>query len=158
MVVKVGRKSYWDVKIQPRLEEIKGWARDGLMDKQIAELLDVGESTFLRWKSLKKELRDTLKVNKQIADLQVENALRDRALGYEYEEEVEEFQVGPDGKKLIKANKKKIKKRLPPDVTAQIFWLKNRQPDKWRDRKHTEHSGNVKVSHENWIDKLHEQD
>lgn len=26
----------------------------------------------------------------------------------------------------------------PPDTTAAIFWLKNRQPAKWRDKKEVE--------------------
>lgn len=152
-----GRKSYWDERIKPRIEEIKGWARDGLLDKQMAELLNVGESTFLKYKALKPELVEALRVNKKIADLQIENALRDRALGYEYEEVTEDYFFNKNKEKIIKGQKV-VKKKVLPDTTAQIFWLKNRQPEKWRDRKHTEHSGNVKVSHENWIDKLHEQD
>lgn len=151
-----GRKSYWDERIKPRIEEIKGWARDGLLDKQMAELLNVGESTFLKYKALKPELVEALRVNKKIADLQIENALRDRALGYEYEEVTEEYFFNKNKEKIIKGQKV-VKKKVLPDTTAQIFWLKNRQPEKWRDRKHTEHSGNVKVSHENWIDKLHGQ-
>ncbi|QAT40847.1 HNH endonuclease [Clostridium sp. JN-9] len=39
-----------------------------------------------------------------------------------------------------------IKKEVPPDVTAQIFWLKNRKPGQWRDKQDIEHSGNMTVN------------
>jgi len=130
---KVGRKSYWTERIEPRLVEIMGWARDGLLDKQMAELLNVSETTFLKYKAEKPVLADALKVNKQIADLQVENALRDRALGFEYEEVIEEYYFNENGNKVLKSSKV-VKKKVLPDTTAQIFWLKNRQPEKWRDK------------------------
>ena len=36
-------------------------------------------------------------------------------------------------------------KHIPPDTTAQIFWLKNRRPDRWRDKQQIEHSGTLEV-------------
>lgn len=60
--------------------------------------------------------------------IQVENALLKRALGYEYMEERVEISE-KDGRKVIQTTK-----TVPPDTTAQIFWLKNRRPDKWRDK------------------------
>ncbi len=38
------------------------------------------------------------------------------------------------------------KKHIQPDTTAQIFWLKNRQPDRWRDQTHTNMSGELDIS------------
>lgn len=165
--MKRGRKSSWDVQIEPRLDEIAAWCRDGLTDKQIASNLSVSVTTLFKYKAEKPELVQALKKNKEIADLEVENALFKKAIGYEYKEVIDEVFGTPtgefydDGKPKLTADRvrrRTITKVMPPDSTAQIFWLKNRQPEKWRDRKHTEHSGNVKVSHENWIDKLHEQD
>ena len=65
-------------------------------------------------------------------DEEVENALLKSALGFEYEETVTEIIEQPDGtqRKQIK----KIKKYSPPSNTAQIFWLKNRRPDRWREK------------------------
>lgn len=40
---------------------------------------------------------------------------------------------------------KKVTKEVVPDTTAQIFWLKNRRPDKWRDKQDIEHSGGLSV-------------
>lgn len=33
-----------------------------------------------------------------------------------------------------------VEKDVPPDTTAQIYWLKNRRPDLWRDRRKEEES------------------
>ena len=53
--------------------------------------------------------------------------------GYEYEEEKKIIEYDKDGNvKPVKIEK--TKKHVPPDVTAQIFWLKNRQRDRWQDR------------------------
>lgn len=60
--------------------------------------------------------------------MEVENALLKRALGYEYQEERIEVSE-KDGKRIIQTIK-----HVVPDTTAQIYWLKNRRPDKWRDK------------------------
>lgn len=131
--MKRGRKSYWKKRIKPRLEEIKGWARDGHTDKQICVALGISHETFCKYKREKAELVEALKINKAIADLTVENSLFKRANGYEYEEEIEEVTFDKD-KKIVSIHKKKTKKQIAPDTTAQIFWLKNRKPKEWRDR------------------------
>lgn len=53
-------------------------------------------------------------------------------MGYEYEETTTEIIESPDGTK--RKHIKKTKKMVVPDTTAQIFWLKNRRPDMWRDK------------------------
>lgn len=107
---------------------IEGWAREGLTDKQIAtEKIGVNERTFERWKSDYKPIKTALKKGKAPVDFKVENALLKKALGYDYEEEVQERMS--DGKTHIR----RVRKHMPPDTTAMIFWLKNRRPDKWRD-------------------------
>lgn len=148
--MKQGRKSYWELKIEPRLEEIAGLCRDGFTNKQISQFIGVGESTFLRWKSKKEELREALKINKYIADLKVENSLYKRAIGYTITEVTEEIYGSPTGKldkngkaeiKADKIHRKTTKKEIVPDVMAQMYWLNNRQPEKWRQRKQTEVTG-----------------
>ena len=214
---------------------LSGWARDGLTDEQIASNMGISRSTLNEWKNKFSDISDTLKINKEIADYEVENALRKRALGYEYTEVTKEriidtgqkkrhegeqeltekewaftlayfghrcaycgeFLIEPtkdhikpriDGGKLEQTNiipacrscnsskkdnemlswfqsqpfydpkraekisdyvslvsfmksseyegdmivTKEVTKQVAPDTTAQIFWLKNRQPDKWR--------------------------
>lgn len=120
--------------------QIEGWARDGLTNKQIAQNIGVSERAFTRWVKDFESISSALKRGKAPVDIQVENALLKRALGYEYEEKTTEIEeipyIGKDGKEHIKTKKhiKKTVKQVAPDVTAQIYWLKNRRPDKWRDR------------------------
>lgn len=70
---------------------------------------------------------------KGVSDAKVIRSLYERATGYEYEEEKKIIEYDKDGNvKPVKIEK--TKKHVPPDVTAQIFWLKNRQRDRWQDR------------------------
>jgi hypothetical protein len=135
-----GRKTYWDIKIEPRLFEIAGWARDGYTDKQICEALGVSIPTFYKWKAIKIELLNALKVNKAIADLTVENSLFKRANGYEYEETMEEQHKDATGN-TTSTHVKVTTKVVLPDTTAQIFWLKNRKKKEWLDTKNLLHTG-----------------
>lgn len=72
----------------------------------------------------------------------MENALLKRALGYDYEEVVTEVEdvptgkVDPNGQPVMKQRKhvRKTKKHVPGDTLAMMYWLKNRRPDKWRDK------------------------
>ena len=124
------------------LLKIEGWARDGLTDEQIADNIGISRSTLNSWKDKYSDISDTLKRGKEVVDIEVENALLKRALGYDYtEERVERSQDG--GKKSIKTVQ--TVKHIPPDTTAQIFWLKNRRPDRWRDKQQIEHSGTLEV-------------
>lgn len=107
---------------------LEGWARDGLTDEQIAHNMGITAKTLYVWKSAYGEICEALKKGKEIVDIQVENALLKRALGYEYMEERVEISE-KDGRKVIQTTK-----TVPPDTTAQIFWLKNRRPDRWRDK------------------------
>ena len=84
--------------------------------------------TLYDWKNKFPEFSEAIKKGKEIVDIQVENALLKRALGYEYMEERVEISE-KDGRKVIQTVKTVI-----PDTTAQIFWLKNRRPDRWRDK------------------------
>lgn len=103
---------------------LEGWARDGLTDEQIAKNIGINRTTLYDWKKKEINIADALKKGKEVVDFEVENALLKRALGYEYEEETYENGILT----------KKVKKQVAPDTTAQIFWLKNRQTKKWRDK------------------------
>lgn len=113
---------------------LEAWARDGLTDEQISKNIGIRRSTLYDWKKKYQTISDALKKGKEIIDIEVENALCKRALGYEYQEE-EIYIEEVDGK--VKKRKKIIKKVMPPDTTAQIFWLKNRKPEHWRDKRYT---------------------
>lgn len=121
-----GKYEYW---LTPEgLLKLEGWARDGLTDEQIAENAGINPATLYVWKKKYPEISETLKRGKEVVDRQVENALLKRALGYEYEEVKEKFEGNVMTERTV------TKKEVVPDITAQIFWLKNRKPDKWRDK------------------------
>ena len=122
------------------LIKIEGWARDGLIDKQIAQNIGVSERTFTDWKKKFSSIFSALKKGKEVVDRQVENALFKSATGYEYTEVTEE--LTENGMEITK----KVTKQVAPNPTAAIFWLKNRKPDEWRDRKETQISGEMSVS------------
>ncbi len=116
------------------LLKIEGWARDGLTDEQIANNIGISVSCLNNWKNKYVEILESLKRGKEVIDRQVENALLKRALGYEYTETTREYIPELDEMKTTK----KVTKQVAPDTTAQIFWLKNRKPDKWRDKQEYE--------------------
>lgn len=138
---KVGRPSKYE-EVKDDLLRVQGWARDGLSDEQIAENLGIGITTLYEWKNRYPEFREAMKKGKEIVDREVENALLKRAMGYEYEEVVIENGV----------ETKRVKKFVPPDTTAQIFWLKNRKPQEWRDRQEREVTATVSI--ENLLSQL----
>ena len=113
----------WDEKI----EVVQGWARDGLTDEQIAKKMGISRSTLATYKNKYPDFSDALKRGKEVVDREVEKALLRRALGYETEEVKQEFIDGQMRVSEIKT------KQVKPDTTAQIFWLKNRKPEQWRE-------------------------
>ena len=113
-----------DGELKDKLILIQGMARNGLTQQQIADNLGISIDTLIENKKKYSEFNNALKKGKEVIDFEVENALIKRALGYEYEEKTYENGILT----------KKVKKQVPPDTTAQIFWLKNRQVKKWRDK------------------------
>ena len=117
------------------LTKIEGWARDGLTDEQISHNMGISSTTLYNWKRDHLEILKALKKGKEVVDIQVENALLKRALGYEYDEITTEY-----GQET-----KRVRKQVVPDTTAQIFWLKNRRPDKWRDKQDVHMTGELET-------------
>ena len=125
-----GKYEYW---LTPEgLLKLEGWARDGLTDEQIAQNVRISRETLYAWKKKYPDISDALKRGKDVVDRQVENALLKRALGYEYEEVKEKFEGNVMTERTV------TKKEVIPDVTAQIFWLKNRKRETWADRQNIE--------------------
>lgn len=94
--------------------------------------MGIGARTLYEWFNRFPQLSQTIKKGKSPVDVEVENALLKRALGYTYDEVIEEEETLPSGKS--RSYKRTVTKEVPPDVTAQIFWLKNRKPAQWRDK------------------------
>lgn len=106
----------------------------GATDAEMADFFQVTISTLSLWKVKHSEFSDALKLGKEVADRRVEEALYNRALGYSHEET--DIRV-VDGAIM----ETPMIKHYPPDTTAAIFWLKNRRPDEWRDKRDIELAG-----------------
>lgn len=120
------------------LIKLEGWARDGLTNEQIAEKMGCSPRTLYNWYSKHVPIMQALKRGKDVVDRQVEQALLKSALGYDHEEVKTYIEETANGKKK---RIEKTTKHVPPNTTAQIFWLKNRKPDEWRDVRRHEHGG-----------------
>ncbi|MDU2895701.1 MAG: transposase [Clostridium sp.] len=131
-------KSKYETHVLPKLDQIEEWAKSGLIDTQIAKNLGISKDSFYKYKTAYIAFSDALKRGKEVIDLEVENALLKRALGYKYEEITKEpIKNNPTQLQITK----QVTKEVLPDVTAQIFWLKNRRPEDWRDKKEIFSSG-----------------
>lgn len=145
---KRGAKSkYEELDIETRLPEIEQMARDGYTDENIFKTLGVSRPTFYSWKAKYEDFAEALRKGKGVVDAEIENKLLDNARGYTVWEETQELMTVPNeltGKaeqRMITT--KRVLKHIKGDTTAQIFWLKNRRPDEWRDKQHIQHSGGI---------------
>ena len=119
---------------------LEAWARDGLTDEQIAGNMGINVRSLYNWKKKSVPIFQSLKTNKELADIEVENALRKKALGFrETEQAVSmrktvEYENGKRIREVTEPVVTEVERYYPPDTTAQIFWLKNRKPEQWRDK------------------------
>ena len=138
------------------LLRIEGWARDGLTEEQIAKNMGVSRSTLSDYKVKYPDILRAIKNSKEVADREVENALFNKATGYTVKlkkpmkvRHVEYDEVS--GRKIAEYERIEYieeEVHVPADTTAQIFWLKNRKPNEWRDK--------VTVTDESSLEKLDE--
>lgn len=112
--------------------QAKKLCEHGLTDEEIAEFFGIAARSLYRWKERYPAFCAALKVGKEKADARVVRSLYHRAVGYTYDAvKITQFQ----GTAVITP----FKEHVPPDVTAAIFWLKNRDPESWRDKQDHEH-------------------
>ena len=130
-----GQYERWQTK--DNLILLEGWARDGLTDEQIAHNIGIRRETLYDWKKKYPNISNALKNNKELADQHVEQALFRKATGYKTKEIIRERQWNKaTGQEIsdYEVENALLKKALEGNVVAQIYWLKNRRPDKWREQ------------------------
>lgn len=128
-----GRYERWRTK--EGLLLIEGWARDGLTDEQIARNMGISRKTLYVWCEKYGDICNTLKKGKDVADREVESALYRRAIGYRMKKQTRELRLNRKTGKREMVVTKETEEEVAPDVTAAIFWLKNRKPEEWRDKR-----------------------
>ena len=125
---KTGKKGGPPTKYKPELNKlVEVAASQGLIDKEIYEMLGISKRTFQCYQKRHPLFSESLKKGKEIADSDVVRSLYQRACGYSHPDvHISQFEGS-----VIKTP---IIKHYPPDTTACIFWLKNRQKERWRDK------------------------
>jgi len=124
----IGRPTKFTLELQSAMLHM---ATLGYTDDKIAQACKVTYQTINNWKNEYPDFFESLKQCKLIPDEEVERSLYERALGYSTTETKSFLFKG----KIVSED---VTKHYPPDPTSMIFWLKNRQPDKWRDKRELE--------------------
>lgn len=115
-----------------KLTLLQGWRRDGLTYEQIANNMGINVSTLHLWCKNHAEILNAIKKGEEVFIYEVENALFKAAKGYETVETEMTETVSANGETIT--TKRKRMRHIQPSVGAIIFILKNRRPDKWRDK------------------------
>ena len=131
--MKMAKKSKYEELVAPKLDTIEGLYREGWTLAAIANFLGISERTLCNYKNQHEELAEALKRGNDDAVYAVENALLRSAVGYMYEEQ----EITKSGTVVT------VQKYAKPNVNAQIFFLKNRARDKWKDKVDHEVDANV---------------
>lgn len=115
----------------------------GATHKQLAEYLKISDSQLTTWLDNNQVLSISIKKGRDDYDAcEIEKSLRIRAIGYEYEEKTQKKIRLKTGE--VTEEISVTKKRMAPDTTACIFWLVNRQPERWKHLSRTIIQGDVK--------------
>jgi len=126
-------------------EQAKKLCLLGATDKDLANFFDITEDTITQWKKDYPEFSLSLKAGKDAKDAEVEKRLFERATGYTHKVRKPMSVSDPAGQgshiEIIE-----YEETIAPDTTSMIFWLKNRQSAKWRDKQELEHSGEIGVT------------
>lgn len=114
----------------------------GATDAQLATFFNVCVATIHNWKNDFPDFLDSIKKGKEIADAKVARMLFERATGATIKTQqavkLKDSQFNSEGRKVSEEERIEVVdllQEVPPDTTAQIFWLKNRNPEMWRDKR-----------------------
>lgn len=121
-----------------KIEQVKKLISKGFSDSEIAQFIGVTSVTYYGWKSKHKVFFSEVEVFKKQQNANVRRSLYERSIGYSHEA-IKFFVIKGKivGQKFIE--------HYPPDTEACKFWLKNKEPDEWRERQEVEHFGTISV-------------
>lgn len=133
----MARPSKYDTHVAPRLKEIRAWARDGATEKEIAYNLRISEDSLYEYKKKFPEFSESLKCARAYDD-EVVDSLHENTIG-----RVVKLQKPFKVRRKIFENGKLVREEeeivtaeeeiyIQPDTLAQMYWLNNRQPSKWK--------------------------
>lgn len=129
------RKDSYEVRVQPKLELVKGWRRRGLTNQQIADNLGISLKSFDNYMKRHEDFAAAVDEGAEECEVHVENAMVKRALGYSWKEVTRERKLVVDPETGIEEYKlvvtKSVTKHVAPDVSAQQYYLEHRAPKRW---------------------------
>lgn len=111
---------------------LTAWKRDGLTEAAIARNMGISQKVLTGWKKECPELRDALRVGKELLDYRVENALLKAALGYTTKEVKVTLGKKMVGGEAFQVLKETTTKEVGPNAMACLAWLNNRKHDQWK--------------------------
>ena len=126
-----GRPNAYTEVIEPRRAEILEWVRAGATNREIAQALGIGYSTFLSHVANNQDFSDSIRDARLSGVPEIKLALYRRATGFEYEEKKTYIKKEPDGKEYKYTEI--TRKQALPDVGAIQTYLRNNSED-FRDR------------------------
>jgi hypothetical protein len=127
------RPTKWETKILPHLSDIQKWIEAGVTIDEICERIDIAPSSWFEYANKHEVLKNLIDWSRSVTNSRVESSLLKAAMGYEYEEIKSVIEEDKNGKKRTRIEK--VKRHMPPNPTAMVFWLKNRAPNEWNDRR-----------------------
>lgn len=130
-MAKVGRPTKYK---EEYAEQARKLCLLGSTNPELASFFEVSVDTITEWMNVHEDFSAAIKSGKDQADANVASRLYSRAMGYDHEDTDIRVIEG----QIVQTS---VQKYYPPDTAAAIFWLKNRQRAKWRDRIEQEHTG-----------------
>ena len=123
---------------------LKGWARDGLTDEEIAKKMGINVATLYRWKDKYCNICEALKNGREPVNVILEDTAFERATQWKTVKEItKELKFDRESGETKLMVTKEVEKIVPPDSTLLIFLMKNRMKDKYGDKQHVEISGQL---------------
>jgi hypothetical protein len=141
-----GRKPLWEtLSMESKLDSVQGWALQGSTDEDIYTMLGVSEKTFYDWKRKYPQFAQSLKKGKYISNGELLNSAFTQSIGFRYIDNVPvkvkdyAWFTNPQTneselKQIEKIEVVEIERYQPPNPTMNIFMLKNRMSDDYKDK------------------------
>ena len=127
------RLSKYETDILPQLSDINEWIMAGDSVRTICKKLSISPDTWYRYCKEHENLSELVNLGRSVVNNEVEKSLIKLCTGYEYEELKTIVEEDKSGKKHTKLEKCKI--HQPPSAAAISFYLRNRCPEEWSDKK-----------------------
>lgn len=123
----------YEMIILPNLSNISDWIVSGDTVREVCKKLEISPDTWYRAIKEHETLSELVTMSQNLINKDVEKSLLRLCMGFEYEEIKTTVEEDKSGKKRTRVEK--TKKYQPPSSNALSFWLRNRAPDQWNDKR-----------------------